>query len=233
MRRRLLLALTLASFPAESETIRGRIVTDDGMPLFESARVELHCGQSALESAAVDGDGMFEFSHPRQHAECNVAINAPGYRRANVPVASLPMNPEIPGVSLHRLGKSRGESISVSHLAAPPDARRRYHAAMREMRRGEEARVETVLTNLEAAAKLYPGYAQAWFEIGRLRLAQRDLERAVGALRRAVRADPWFVSPYEPLILLLRAIGAIEEAVSVCEDLRKVNPALPADCGRG
>ena len=233
MRQRLLLALTLASFQADSETIRGRIVTDDGMPLVESVRVELRCGQSALESAAIHGHGLFEIDHPREHAECTLAINAPGYRQAMVPAASLPMNPGIPGIALHRLGKSRGESISVSHLAAPPEARRRFHAAVREMRRGEDATAESVLTNLEAAVKVYPGYAQAWFEIGRLRLAQRDPERAVAALRRAVRADPWFVSPYEPLILLLRATGAVEEAASACENLRKVNPSLPADCDKG
>ena len=230
MRQRLLLALTLAWFPSNAETIRGRIVTDDGMPLVESARVELRCGQSALEFVAIHGDGLFEIDHPREHAECTLTINAPGYRHAMVPTASLPTNPEIPGIALHRLGKSWGESISVSHISAPLEAKRRFHAAIREMRRGEEATVESVLMNLEAAVEVYPGYAQAWFEIGRLRLAQRDPERAVAALRRSVRADPWFVSPYEPLILLLRATGAVEEAASACENLRKVNPALPADC---
>ena len=233
MRQRLLLALTLAPFTANGETIRGRVVTDDGMPLVESARVELRCGPSALESAAIDRDGLFEIDHTGEHAECILAINAPGYREAIVSAASLPIDQEIPGIALHRLGKSWGESISVSHLAAPPEAKRRFHTAIREIRRGEPATVESVLMNLEAAVEVYPRYAQAWFEIGRLRLAQQDPERAVAALRRAVRADPWFVSPYEPLILLLRATGAVEEAGRACENLRKVNPALPADCGKG
>ena len=233
MRQRLLLALMLASFTADSETIRGRVVTDDGMPLVESVSVELRCGQSAPKFAAIDGDGLFEINHSREHAECILIINTPGYRQEIVPAASLPMNSKIPGIALHRLGKSWGESISISHLAAPPEARRSFHAAIRELRRGEEATVESVLMNLEAAVEVYPGYAQAWFEIGRLRLAQQDPEGAMAALRRAVRADPWFVSPYEPLILLLRATGAFEEARRACKNLRKVNPSLPIDCGEG
>ena len=230
---RLLLAAALAPLPAASDSLRGRIVSDDGMPLPSSTKVELACGQSRLERAAVREDGLFEVDHRGGRGDCVLVIDAPGYRRTEVQPSTLPKTPGIPGVVLHRLGKSQGETISVSHLAAPPEAKRRFQAAIREMRRGQEAAMDVVLENLEAAARIYPGYAEAWFEIGRLRLAQQDPEGAVAAFRQAVRADPWFVSPYEPLILLLRAGEAAVEAAGVCESLRRVNPALPADCGNG
>ena len=52
MRQRLLLALTLASFTANSETIRGRVVTDDGMPLVE---VDLRPGREPERKKALVG----------------------------------------------------------------------------------------------------------------------------------------------------------------------------------
>jgi len=55
---------------------------------------------------------------------------------------------------------------------------------------------------------------------------------AVAAFREAIRAEPWFVSPYEPLMLLLEAGGDSVAADRVCEGLRRINPSLPADCRR-
>ncbi len=143
----------------------------------------------------------------------------------------LPSDPRIAGIVLHRLGKSHGESISVSHLAAPPEAVQRFHAAIREAEGAESTDYEAVLKHLRAAVQLYPDYAQAWFEIGRIGLALGDSASARDALQQAVRADPWFVSPYEPLILLLEAAGQSDQAARTCQRLREINPALSAGCG--
>ena len=228
---RLMLAVTIAAVPSASESLQGRIVTDDAMPLPESARAELRCTQAVLESVGVDGRGQFQIAADLPHPDCAVEVTAPGYRRSVILAAALPAHPGIPGIVLRRLGKSYGESISATHLAAPDEAVESFHAAIRELRRGESAELASVLGHLQAAVRIFPGYAPAWFEIGRLRLAQGDMEEAAGALQRAVRADPWFVSPYQPLILLLEAAGDSEAAASACQSLRKINPALPDDCG--
>lgn len=227
---RLLLAAAFTVLPLAAESVRGQIVADDGMPLPDSARVELRCGQEAVATATVSHNGRFQLEQPSLQESCDLAVAAIGYRRTVISTGSLPADPRIPGVVLHRLGKSHGESISASHLAAPPEAVRYFHAAIRKIRQESSGGYSDALKDLRAAVEAYPDYAQAWFEIGRLLLAHGDATSARDALREALRADPWFVSPYEPLILLLESAGDSEAAANVCQGLRKINPALSADC---
>ena len=230
VRIRISAACLLAALPMDGESLRGRILADDGMPLPEDAVVVLSCGQSDRKTVGVDDAGWFEFEEPPKRSDCLVETSAPGYRPHSIATGALPSDPGIAAVVLHRLGKGQGESLSVAHLAAPPHAVASFHAAVREMRRGHDDGLEAALRLLEAAVSAYPGYAQAWFEIGRIHLAQGSAPEAIRAFGAATRADPWFVSPYEPLILLLEAAGDTRGASSACQALRKINPALPEDC---
>ena len=128
------------------------------------------------------------------------------------------------------MGKNHGESISVTHLAAPADAKSHFHAAVRVLEHETAGGIDTALNHLQSAVRAYPAYAQAWFEIGRLQLALADASSALQAFQNSVQADPWFVSPYEPLLLLLRSSGDAAGTESACEKLRRINPALPAGC---
>ena len=226
-----LLALAFAS--ALAGPVRGRIVTDDGMPLPASTQVALRCREVAQQVVGVDSEGWFELSNLSDPQGCSAIVTATGYRTAHVEVAALPVDPRIPAAALHRLGKNHGESISVSHLAAPEAAKRHLLAAVRELQGESDAGTEKALAHLQSAIQAYPGYAQAWFEIGRLQLALGDASSALQAFQQSVQADPWFVSPYEPLILLLESSGDAAGAATACEKLRRINPALPSGCRGG
>lgn len=224
------LAVAVSVLPLRGGPLAGRILADDGMPLPESAQVALDCGTAVLGPVGLDAAGGFTIPDAPDLTDCALRAAAPGYRDSSIPADSLPRVARIPAAVLYRLGKNDGESISASHLAAPSAAVEHYHAAVREMRRGAQADIEAALAHCQEAVLAYPDYAQAWFEIGRLQLARGDYGKAVNALRRAVEADPWFVSPYEPLILLFRATGSAAEAASACQGLRRINPDLPAGC---
>lgn len=225
-------ATALALLPLRGEVVRGRVLADDGMPLPMSTTVRIHCGEMAAAKIALDEDGWFEFEDASERLKCSLGIDivAPGYRQSSLSKADLPADPRIPAAVLHRLGKGDGESISVSHLAAPEEATRYYRAAMREMQRGADSDPAAALRRLESAVRIYPGYAQAWFEVGRLRLALGKTASAIRAFGQSVASDPWFVSPYEPLILLLEAEGDVDRAAAACHGLRRINPELPANC---
>ena len=232
MRLRLAILCLLAAIPATADSVQVRIVTDDGMPLPESSVVRLQCVGSETLSEMAGTSGTVVLETPTGQTDCFLEAAAPSYRRASLDLDELPLDPRIPALVLHRLGKNQGETIGVSHLAAPDNAVHSFHAAVRELREREDGDIEAALGHLDAAVRAYPDYAQAWYEIGRLRLALGDAARAIGAFREAVRADPWYVSPYEPLILLLEAAGDEAAAGRVCGGLRRINPELPADCGR-
>ena len=233
MGAKLMVLLGLAATSALSDSVRGRIVTDDGMPLPASARVAVHCDATAQSEIGIDLEGWFEFSNSPESLGCSAVVTAPGYRSASLNLAALPADPQIPIAVLHRLGKNHGESISVTHLAAPADARRHFHAAVRVLDQETAGGIDRALDHLQRAVRAYPSYAQAWYEIGRLQLALADASGALQAFQKSVRADPWFVSPYEPLLLLLRSSGDAVGAEKACARLRQINPALPPGCGGG
>lgn len=233
MGAKLVVLLGLAATSALGDSVRGRIVADDGMPLPASARVALRCGATAQSEIGIDLEGWFEFSNLPDPLGCSAAVTAPGYRTASVNLAAPPTDPLIPMAVLHRLGKNHGQSISVTHLAAPNDAKRHFHAAVRVLEQGTSGEIDSALDHLQSAVQVYPAYAQAWFEIGRLQLALGDASSALQAFQKSVQADPWFVSPYEPLLLLLRSSGDAAGTAKACEKLRRINPALPAGCRGG
>ena len=233
MDAKLVVLLGLAATPALGDSVRGRIVTDDGMPLPASARVALRCGATEQSEVGIDPEGWFELSHLPDPPGCSAVVTARGYRTASVNLAALPADPLIPIAVLHRLGKNHGESISATHLAAPADAKRHFHAAVRALEQGTAGGIDRALGHLQSAVRVYPAYAQAWFEIGRLQLALGDASSALQAFQESVRADPWFVSPYEPLLLLLESTGDTAGAERACARLRQINPALPPGCGGG
>lgn len=228
MALRLILVAALCAVPAVSSGVRGRVITDDGNPLPERAEIALRCGDR-MQTAHVEADGAFTFEGDEDSAECSLRIEVPGYRHVEDSVARLPRNPGIPAFVLHRLDRNQGETISVSHLAAPQEAIRHYQSAVRMLNR-PDADTAAVLGHLANSVRIHPDYAPAWFETGRLQLALGQPDEAVQAFQRALRADPWYVSPYQPLILLLRAQGDSVAASKACHGLRRINPELPADC---
>ncbi len=220
--------LTVGSVCADP--LLGRILADDGMPLPTNATVQLICDGSVLASARVDDEGGFSLDNTPARSGCSLSASAAGYRQQAVRVSDLPLNHRIPAIVLHRLGRNQGEAVSVSFLAAPEDALQSFQAAIRKLQARPVSDPNSARQHLRSAIRKFPGYAQAWFELGRLHLAQGDIPAAIRSFQEAVRADPWFVSPYEPLILLLKSTGDADAADRACQGLRRINPSLPADC---
>ena len=227
---RALPATLLVAALVQAQSVRVRVATDDGLPVPVNTAAELHCSGGWLSEATVEPAGSVILGAVPQDQDCKLEVRAAGYGQASVELENLPLDPRIPGIALRRLAKHQGESISASHLAAPDSAVASYHAAIRLMQQGGGAQPDAILSRLIAATEAYPSYASAWHEIGRMRLALGDATGAAQAFDRAIEADPWFVSPYEPLILVLRALGRPEEAEVACQGLRRINSALPADC---
>lgn len=229
VRIRLVAACLAVALPLAGSPLLGRILTDDGLPLPDGTSVALTCGSAGQFVTSVDEWGQFEFAERPTRGGCHLEASVAGYQPKSVTAGDLPDDPRIALITLHRLGAGQGEGLSVTHLAAPPEAVESYHLAVREMRRGVAGDLQSVLKHLQDAVHAYPDYAQAWFEIGRINLAQGSTAKAIGAFQEAVRADPWFISPYEPLVLLLRATDDAD-ANGICQGMRRINAALPPDC---
>lgn len=220
----------LTACAAWAGEVSGVVVADDGMPFFDPVAVRIHCAGSEAALTMADGAGRFRFPDLQAVEDCELTASTAGYRVSRTAVRDLPAAAAIPALVLHRTGKYQGESLSVSHLAAPPAARSAFQTAMRRLFANE---IDAALAALESAVAIDSRYASAWFEIGRLKLARNDAAGARSAFARAVAEDPWFVSPYEPLLLLERAEGNSRTVRMLCEKLHRINPHRTDGCNQG
>jgi tetratricopeptide (TPR) repeat protein len=108
-------------------------------------------------------------------------------------------NPDIGSIVLHRLAGVEGSSISVTSMLAPKDAKKAYEHGLQSLLKNKP---NDAAKDFEKAVALYPKYADAWVNLGKVRLEQRAIEPARAALLKAMEADPKLVAPYIELGLL-------------------------------
>lgn len=135
---------------------------------------------------------------------CTLVADAPGYRSDPIMLTRLRSmdRTDVGQFILTPLGGNFASVVSVTSLEAPKEAQKAYDKAMQEVRKGNSAKVEKVISELEKAVALYPRYAAALTLLGQAKLQIGDIPGAEKALEAAVDADPRFIRPYGPLILL-------------------------------
>ncbi len=99
-------------------------------------------------------------------------------------------------IILHAMSKGQALTVSATSLAAPSKARNSYDKGLVAMR---EQHWDAATDEFTKAVKLYPQFAAAWFELGRLRQAHNDVAGAVEAFQEALKGDSKYVRPYEGL----------------------------------
>jgi tetratricopeptide (TPR) repeat protein len=135
------------------------------------------------------------FGMENRFFDCELRAQVAGYRSQTVSLANRrPMDPpEIGVILLHRLGGSEGTTISAVSLNAPKDARKAYEKAIDS---AKKKKLDDAVKNLEKAVQIYPKYAAAWNELGRIQIAKGDAEAAKKSFETAAESDPKFVQPY-------------------------------------
>jgi tetratricopeptide (TPR) repeat protein len=82
---------------------------------------------------------------------------------------------------------------------APKEARRALEKAADELKAG---RPDEALRDYQQAVAIFPGYAEAWCEMGKLLFERNQPDNARNALEASIQADPKYAAPY----LVLAAI---------------------------
>ena len=135
------------------------------------------------------------FGGDNRFFDCELRARMPGYRSQVVSLANRrPMDPpDIGTILLHRLGASEGTTVSAVSLNAPKDAKKAYDKGMDSIKK---KKIDDAVKNFEKAVEVYPKYAAAWNELGRIQAAKGDAESAKKSFTTASEADPKFVQPY-------------------------------------
>ncbi len=169
------------------------------------------------------GFGQSRTLSERDLIGCELRAVLPGYRSDLIPLAGrrLMDNPDVGTIILRRLGKVDGTVISATTLNAPRDARKAYEKGLEaaKKKKFEEARKQ-----LERAVELYPQYAVAWYELGRIHQDQNNREKAREAYGKALEADAKFMKPYLQLALLSAQERNWQEVADTTDRLLKLDP---------
>jgi len=189
----------------------------EGVPLlWEPILISIICEGKAVNAARTDAKGNFAFlSVPgaltmqhdvsremSTHYEgCKVEASLSGFRSDSIVITerNLRDDPELGTIWLHLAnGRAGGTALSATSGTAPKEAQKLFEKAHNAML---EQHPEKAQSALEEAVRIYPEYAEAWYQLGKL-LANSNPQNAREAFSKAVAADSQFVPPYEELAQL-------------------------------
>ena len=158
-----------------------------------------------------------------QMANCELRAQLGGYRSDTINLVnrSAMDNPDVGMIVLHRMGNVEGTSVSATSLMAPKDAKRAYEKGLQSLlkSRSDEASKE-----FEKAVLAYPKYADAWMNLGKIRMQQKAFEPARDAMLKAIEADSKLVGPYIELGLMAAQQQKWEEAGQYLDRGLKLDP---------
>src|SRR5262249_48102789 len=167
------------------------------------------------------GGGM----NPRDLMGCELRASLAGFRSEAVMLSQRSMfdNPDVGTIILHRLANVQGSAISFTTLAAPKDAKKSFDKAYKITHEKSPKHAEAA-KELEKAVEIYPKYAAAWYELGKIRLALKDEPGARQAFEQSLAADAKYVNPYLDLAALDLRASRWASAADITGKLVQLNP---------
>jgi tetratricopeptide (TPR) repeat protein len=228
--------------------VSGKVVLEDGGELTEPVAIQTVCkGQQRTETFS-DRRGNFSFqlgdpnaatsndasngvmgarlnlAARRDSRDCQLEAVLAGFSSKHVELSDRPSqldNIDIGKILLHRLEHVDGTGITVTSLLAPPAARKALEKAREREKAGQWGDAQKFL---EKAVQIYPRYAVAWCELGRVQLHNRDLPAAERSFNQAVSADGKYVDPYDGLAQVAVQARDWRSVIEITDKLLTLNP---------
>jgi tetratricopeptide (TPR) repeat protein len=234
--------------------LSGKVVIDDGTVLTEGATIQTVCDGQKHNETYTDSKGWFSFefvtrasaltgnsawvgadaesqlTNPtsmggtqRDWKRCQLQAQLPGFTSDVVELSKSHSGEQndLGRIVLHRMEQVRGTTISATSAAAPGAARKAFEKGRDHEKNSkwEEARQD-----FEKAVQIYPNYAVAWYELGRMQAQKKDAAGAAHSFNQALATDHRFASPYLGLTELAYHARQWPQVVSFTERLLALNP---------
>lgn len=230
--------------------VSGKVVLEDGGELTEPVAIQTICkGQRRTETYS-DRRGRFSFqlgdpnaaraagfsdagdsamsgrmnlAARRDSRDCQLEAVLAGFSSKSVELSGRSQldNIDVGRVPLHRLEHVDGTSISVTSALAPSAARKALEKARQKEK---EDKWNDAQNLLEKAVQIYPRYAVAWCELGRVQLHDRELPAAERSFNQAVAADDKYVDPYDGLAQVAVQARDWHSVIKITDKLLSLNP---------
>ena len=153
---------------------------------------------------------------------CELRANLPGYQSStvNLTMHSQFDSPDIGMIILKRLAGREGDTISMTNALAPKDAKKAFDKSRQLMAKGNTTDAQKELSK---AVDIYPKYASAWAELGRLQMEANDAAAARKSFEKSLEADAKYLPPYERLAVLALRERNWDEVLDKTDKLLKLN----------
>ena len=212
-------------------TISGRVVLSDGADP-EGIAVQQACGRTVTAVGYTDSNGRFAIPRGAKSSfsgdlsasgeslagvsGCELRASLGGYSADPVPLSMFS------GVIvLRREGAKLGLTISATTLLAPKQARKSYDNGLEAIRHN---RPDEAQKDFAGAVKIYPRFAAAWLELGKVYEQRKHLSEARNAYSKAIAADAEYLYPYERLYRMDVQESRWQEAAETSAKVLRLDP---------
>lgn len=231
--------------------LSGKVVVDDGTVVTESADIQTICKGQKRTETHTDSHGGFSFQfgslsstssggdfdadsstrnpaagrpERRDLRDCELRASLAGFTSDSIMLGgrfSGEQSADVGRVVLHRLANVEGFTISATTAQAPAEAKKALEKGQEQEKKGK---LDDAQKSLEKAVAIYPKFAAAWFELGRVHLQKNDPAGARHSFQQSLAADSKYINPYHGLTQLAMHEQNWQELTELTEKLLALNP---------
>lgn len=173
--------------------------------------------------SAGGGNIMAADPYGKKMINCQIRANVAGFTSDTVNLFNQRPgeSSEIGVIVLHRIAGVEGSSISVTSMMAPKDARKAYDRGLQLLLKNKPG---DAAKEFEKATALYPKYADAWVNLGKIRTQQKSAQPARVAFMKAIEADPKLIPPYVELGLMAAGNADWKQSAEYLDKALQLDP---------
>ncbi len=158
-----------------------------------------------------------------QYWDCDLRARLPGYRSDTLSLMGRRAldSPDIGVIYLYPIAGIQGLVASATSGQAPKDARKTFEKAMNAVKKNKPDEAEQ---QLRKAVQIYPRYAEAWYQLGKVLESRNHFPEAREAYASALAADSKYVYPYQQLYQLALKEQNWKDLVDKTDQLLHLDP---------
>ena len=154
---------------------------------------------------------------------CDLQAALPGFRSDVLHLSNRRSldDPNVGILILRRMANVEGTTISATSAMAPKDARKAVERGLNAIKKDKW---EDAQKDFLRAVEIYPKYAAAWVDLGRIQERLNDPQGARQSFAKALEADGKLVTPYLALATLAAREKNWQEVSDDTDRVLRLNP---------
>jgi Tfp pilus assembly protein PilF len=218
----------------------GKVIVEGEPLLWNPILISVICNGTTMQTTQTDPHGNFQIAavtkpgstelqgdSKRQmetrYEGCTLQASFTGFHSSTVTVTerNLRDDTNLGTLTLSRAGgREAGTAVSSTIDSAPANAVKAFDKARTELLEQKPDRAER---DLKKAVEVYPSFAEAWYQLGRLQQAENSGD-ARNSFAKAAAADPKFILPYDPLAGMAAQDGKWQEVADHTSRALQLDP---------